>query len=202
MSYRVDPDAYCTEDGCTNPRATGMDVCAQHVYLGRLSGQPFYQREEEQLDPEVAALKELFALDAAPEPAAGLRAAVSPVEAYDRAMRLLARVPDGSKIKAVGEALRVDGTELVKLCLARVAATMEACTADEAAASDEQDEARLIAGHLYGMAVEIFAAGLEVGRSEIRLPSLGPSEFEMDRQDDMLLDAQDAEAAEREDGES
>jgi hypothetical protein len=33
MTYRIDPDDYCTEDGCKRPKATGEQVCSQCLRL-------------------------------------------------------------------------------------------------------------------------------------------------------------------------
>jgi hypothetical protein len=38
MSYKIDPDSYCTEDGCTRPKATGEQVCSQCQRLSRAMG--------------------------------------------------------------------------------------------------------------------------------------------------------------------
>ena len=38
MSYRVNPDGYCANEGCTRPKATGEDFCSQCVRLARAVG--------------------------------------------------------------------------------------------------------------------------------------------------------------------
>jgi hypothetical protein len=40
MSYRIDPDGYCIEDGCTRPKATGEQTCSQCLRLARAAGRP------------------------------------------------------------------------------------------------------------------------------------------------------------------
>jgi hypothetical protein len=45
MSYRIDPSQYCTEDGCTRPKATGEQVCSQCLRLARAMGRPEDFRE-------------------------------------------------------------------------------------------------------------------------------------------------------------
>jgi hypothetical protein len=38
MSYKIDPEHYCVEDGCTRPKATGEQLCSQCLRLARLTG--------------------------------------------------------------------------------------------------------------------------------------------------------------------
>jgi hypothetical protein len=40
MTYRIDPDAYCTADGCTRPKATGEQTCSQCLRLAGAAGHP------------------------------------------------------------------------------------------------------------------------------------------------------------------
>lgn len=38
MSYKIDPNEYCTEAGCTRPKASGEQVCSQCSRLARATG--------------------------------------------------------------------------------------------------------------------------------------------------------------------
>lgn len=38
MTYRIDPNEYCTTEGCTRPKATGEWVCSQCSRLARATG--------------------------------------------------------------------------------------------------------------------------------------------------------------------
>jgi hypothetical protein len=38
MSYKIDPNDYCTKEGCNRPKATGEAVCSQCSRLARAIG--------------------------------------------------------------------------------------------------------------------------------------------------------------------
>lgn len=38
MSYKINPDGYCANAGCTRPKATGEEVCSQCARLARAVG--------------------------------------------------------------------------------------------------------------------------------------------------------------------
>jgi hypothetical protein len=60
MSYRIDPDRYCSADGCTRPRSEGEELCTQCSRLARAVGRPVETAAESdsaggvrELSPEV-----------------------------------------------------------------------------------------------------------------------------------------------------
>lgn len=38
MPYKIDPDGYCSKEGCRRPKATGEQVCSQCLRLARAAG--------------------------------------------------------------------------------------------------------------------------------------------------------------------
>lgn len=157
---------------CTTCAAEGrtssvhlVGLCYSHYMILSAVEKRTAHWEEENAGSMSDALEDLFRLDVV-EPKPKLIVPLSPVEAYDRAMKVLDSIPDGTKIKGVGELIRVDGRNLSELAIARVGSTMESCSGGEPDESGEDGYEKFVAGNLYGLAIEMFVTGLELGRSE------------------------------------
>jgi hypothetical protein len=49
VSYKIDPDLYCSEGGCKRPRAAGRDYCTPCIKLARAVGRRLDDEEPEDL---------------------------------------------------------------------------------------------------------------------------------------------------------
>jgi predicted RNA polymerase sigma factor len=50
VSYRINPDLYCTEGCCKRPKATGREYCTPCIRLARAVGRRMDDEPEEDLD--------------------------------------------------------------------------------------------------------------------------------------------------------
>ena len=55
MSYRVNPDLYCTEGRCMRPKDTGREYCTPHIKLARAVGRRLDDEPEE--DPRLTVVR-------------------------------------------------------------------------------------------------------------------------------------------------